>query len=235
MYRTFGKRLFDLTIIIPALIILLPVMLLVALLIRMKMGGPVVFVQERAGLHGRPFWLFKFRTMTDARDADGKLLSDHQRITPLGRFLRSTSLDELPGLLNVLRGEMSLIGPRPLLVKYLSRYTPEQNRRHEVKPGVAGLPALYGRSEQSWENSLAHDVWYVDHMSLWLDLKIIFGVLIVVFKREGVGRSADGFVPEFMGSPAPRVVERVLEGEPAPSMPALGSILLQESDTSVTV
>lgn len=236
MYRTFGKRLLDLTLVIPALIVLTPVMLLVALLIWRKMGAPVIFSQERAGLHGKPFRLLKFRTMTDARDARGRLLPDYQRITPLGRFLRSTSLDELPGLLNVLRGEMSLIGPRPLLVKYLGRYTVEQSRRHDVLPGVAGLPAIFGRSEQNWDDILARDVWYVDNMSFWLDLKIIFRVLIVVLKRDGVRRSAEGFVPEFMGSTAPRA-ETVDEKVPAPPAPApmRGLNLPQESEHTVTV
>ncbi len=230
MYLKLGKRLLDLGLALSALMFVGPILVLLALLIRIKLGSPILFCQERAGLHGRPFWLLKFRTMTDARDSEGRLLPDHQRITPLGRFLRSTSLDELPGLFNVLRGEMSLIGPRPLPVKYLSRYTPEQNRRHEVKPGVAGLAALFGRSEQSWEDILAHDVWYVDHMSFWLDLKIIFGVLIVVIKREGVDPSAEGLVPEFMGSPALCVVESLVEDEPVPIRPALRLSLLQERE-----
>lgn len=212
MYQKFGKRLFDLTLTSIALLVFAPVMLVIALIIRSKLGAPAIFRQERAGLHGKPFVLFKFRTMTDARDAQGNLLPDHQRVTKLGRFLRSTSLDELPGLFNVLRGEMSLIGPRPLLVKYLSRYTPEQNRRHDVRPGVAGMPALYGRSEQSWEDSLGHDVWYVDHCNFWLDLRVMVGVVLVVFKREGVQRSADGFVPEFTGSKQP--LKTPLSGNP---------------------
>jgi lipopolysaccharide/colanic/teichoic acid biosynthesis glycosyltransferase len=194
-----------------------------------QMGRPIIFTQERAGLHGKPFRIFKFRTMTNDRDAEGRLLPDYERITPLGRFLRSTSLDELPQLWNVLRGEMSLIGPRPLLVRYLDRYTPEQNRRHEVMPGLAGLPALFGRSEQNWEESLARDVWYVDHLSFWLDLKLIVGILIVVIKREGVARSADGRVPEFMGTAAAPVAE------PAPPAPALDTSRLSERDPTVAV
>lgn len=201
MYLAFGKRLLDLCIVIPALILLSPLLLIIALLIKIKMGSPVIFRQERAGQYGQPFFLLKFRTMRNDRDAKGELLPDPQRITPLGRFLRSSSLDELPGLFNVLRGEMSLIGPRPLLMKYLDRYTPEQRRRQEVKPGIAGLPALSGRSEQSWESILEHDVRYVDQISLWMDLRIIMGVLIVVITRQGVQRSADGLVPEFLGSP----------------------------------
>lgn len=201
MYMAFGKRLLDLCIVIPALILLSPLLLFIALLIKVKMGSPVIFRQERAGQYGQPFFLWKFRSMRNDRDAKGELLPDAQRITPLGRFLRSSSLDELPGLFNVLRGEMSLIGPRPLLMKYLDRYTPEQRRRQEVKPGIAGLPALSGRSEQSWESILEHDVRYVDQISLWMDLRIIIGVLIVVITRQGVQRSADGLVPEFLGSP----------------------------------
>lgn len=235
MYRTFGKRLLELVLVIPALILLTPVMLLVALLIWRKMGAPVIFLQERAGLHGKPFKIYKFRTMTNACDADGRLLPDHQRITPLGRFLRSTSLDELPQLFNVLRGEMSLIGPRPLLVRYLDRYSPEQARRHDVRPGVVGLPALFGRSEQSWDDILARDVWYVDHLSFWLDLKIIVGTLLVVLKREGVGRSADGFVPEFTGSSVSCAEEPVALSTPTPPAPGLVMTLTHESDRSVTV
>ncbi|MCX7789016.1 MAG: sugar transferase [Chloroflexaceae bacterium] len=229
MYRSFGKRLFDLILVVPALIVLAPLMLVIAVLIWKQMGRPIIFTQERAGLHGKPFRIFKFRTMTNERDAEGQLLPDCQRITPLGRFLRSTSLDELPQLWNVLRGEMSLIGPRPLLVRYLDRYTPEQNRRHEVMPGLAGLPALFGRSDQNWEESLARDVWYVDHLSFWLDLKLLVGILIVAIKREGVGRSADGYVPEFMGTaaaPAP---------EPAPPAPVLDVDRLPEPDRTVAV
>ncbi|MFQ3661247.1 MAG: sugar transferase [Chloroflexaceae bacterium] len=228
MYRSFGKRLFDLILVVPALIVLAPVMLVIAVLIWRQMGRPVIFTQERAGLHGKPFRIFKFRTMTNECDAEGRLLPDDARITPLGRFLRSTSLDELPQLWNVLRGEMSLIGPRPLLVRYLDRYTPEQNRRHEVMPGLAGLPAVFGRSDQSWEESLARDVWYVDHLSFWLDLKLIIQIMIVVLKRKGVSRSADGFVPEFMGTVAPMTPD-------PPFAPVLEAGRLPEHDQTVTV
>ncbi|MCS6880183.1 MAG: sugar transferase [Oscillochloridaceae bacterium] len=223
MYRSFGKRLFDLVLVVPALILLAPIMLVISLLIWKQMGRPIIFTQERAGLHGKPFRIFKFRTMTNERDAEGRLLPDCQRITPLGRFLRSTSLDELPQLWNVLRGEMSLIGPRPLLVRYLDRYTPEQNRRHEVMPGLTGLPALFGRNDQSWEDILAQDVWYVDHLSFWLDLKIIFGTLIVVIRRKGVSRSSEGIVPEFMGTAA----------TPAPPAAPLDMSRLPEHDQTV--
>lgn len=199
MYRRFGKRALDLCLTIPALILLLPLMALIALQIRRQIGGTALFKQERAGLHGQRFTIYKFRTMTEARDAAGRLLPDPQRLTPLGRRLRSTSLDELPQLWNVLRGEMSLIGPRPLLVRYLDRYTAEQQRRHEVRPGITCWAVLHGRSNQSWEEILRHDVWYVDHVSLWTDLRIIVGTLRVVFIREGVERSAAGEIPEFMG------------------------------------
>ncbi|MGQ9928056.1 MAG: sugar transferase [Chloroflexaceae bacterium] len=229
MYRRFGKRLFDLILVVPALIVLAPFMLVIAVLIWKQMGRPIIFTQERAGLHGKPFRIFKFRTMTNACDAEGRLLPDYERITPLGRFLRSTSLDELPQLWNVLRGEMSLIGPRPLLVRYLNRYTPEQNRRHEVKPGLTGLPALFGRNDQDWEAILAQDVEYVDRLSLWLDLKIIIGTLIVVFARKGVSRSTEGMVPEFMGTAlAPAT-------GPAPPASMLETSLSPECDQTAVV
>lgn len=177
-----------------------PLLALTALLVRIKMGSPFIFTQTRAGLHAKSFDIYKFRTMTDARDTVGRLLPDPQRLTPLGRFLRSTSIDELPQLFNVLKGDLSLIGPRALPVKYIPRYNSEQMRRHEVKPGVAGYAATFGRSDQCWESIFAHDVWYVDHVSPWLDLVTLVKVLLVVFKREGVAISADGMVPEFMGS-----------------------------------
>jgi len=229
MYRSFGKRLFDLILVVPALIVLAPFMLVIAALIWKQMGRPIIFTQERAGLHGKPFRIFKFRTMTNACDPEGRLLPDYERITPLGRFLRSTSLDELPQLWNVLRGEMSLIGPRPLLVRYLDRYTPEQNRRHEVKPGLTGLPALFGRNDQNWDAILAQDVWYVNHLSFWLDLKIIVGTLMVVLARKGVSRSADGHVPEFMGTAAAPATG------PEPPAPALETSPLLERDQTITV
>jgi len=160
----------------------------------------VIFTQERPGLHGRIFKMYKFRTMRDLRDAGGNLLPDEQRLTKLGRFLRSTSLDELPELFNVLKGEMSLVGPRPLLVAYLDRYTPEQARRHEVLPGITGWAQVNGRNAISWEEKFKLDVWYVDHQSFWLDLKILFMTLAKVFKREGISAEGSATAPEFMGS-----------------------------------
>ncbi len=199
MYRTHGKRALDVLLVVPALVLFAPVMAFLAALIRLRMGSPVVFTQERAGRDGKPFKLYKFRSMTDARDSQGNLLPDEERLTPLGRWLRSTSLDELPQLFNVLRGEMSLVGPRPLPVRYIDRYTPEQRRRLDVLPGLTCEAVLHGRSNQTWEAILAHDVWYVDHIALWTDLRIIFGTVRVVLAREGVERSANGQIPEFLG------------------------------------
>lgn len=201
MYSRYGKRLLDLIIVIPALIMLAPVMAVIALLVRIKLGRGVIFRQRRPGLHGRPFMMLKFRTMTDARDAQGRLLPDEQRLTPFGRFLRSTSLDELPELFCVLRGEMSLVGPRPLLMQYLERYTPEQRRRHEVLPGITGLAQINGRNALSWEEKFAYDVQYVDQLSLWLDLKILALTLWKVFKREGISQPGHATAEEFMGTP----------------------------------
>ncbi len=200
LYRHFGKRVLDLTLTIPALIVLLPTMLVVALAVRIKLGAPVLFHQQRPGLNEQPFTLFKFRTMTDARDTDGKLLPDAARLTPLGQFLRRASLDELPTLFNVLRGEMSLVGPRPLLMRYLNRYTPEQARRHEVKPGVTGWAQVNGRNALSWEEKFALDVWYVDHLSLRLDLTIIFLTILKVLRREGINHPGQATMEEFIGS-----------------------------------
>ncbi len=202
MYRTFGKRVLDLMLAVLALVFLAPIMIVAALLIRMKLGSPIFFRQERAGLQGKPFMLFKFRTMTDECDEDGNLLPDPDRLTPFGHFLRSTSLDELPGLLNVLIGDMSLIGPRPLLVKYLNRYTPFQNRRHEVKPGIAGYAALFGGDSQNWDEVFRHDVWYVDHYSLREDIRIMFQIILAVVRRDSRPnsyRGDQGSVPEFVG------------------------------------
>ena len=199
MYRTFGKRLLDLALTIPALILLAPLFALVALLVRIKHGSPVLFRQQRPGLYGRPFRILKFRTMTDARDAQGNLLPDEDRLTPLGQFLRSTSLDELPELINVLKGEMSLVGPRPLLMQYMDRYTPEQMRRHEVPPGITGWAQINGRAAITFEKRFVMDVWYVDNHSLWLDLKIMAMTAWQVIRRDGIIREGYATGPEFMG------------------------------------
>ena len=200
MYQHPAKRLLDLVITIPALIALAPVFAIVALLVRLRLGAPVIFRQPRAGLGGQPFLLLKFRTMTDARDARGALLPDEQRLTPLGRFLRSTSLDELPELVNVLRGEMSLVGPRPLLLHYLCRYTPEQMRRHDVLPGLTGWAQINGRNMLGWDQRFALDVWYVDHQSVWLDLRIAAITVWKILVREGISQAGHATAEEFKGS-----------------------------------
>ena len=198
-----AKRLFDLALTLPGLVLISPVMLAVAALVRWKHGSPVLFSQVRPGYRGELFTLRKFRTMTDARDPQGNLLPDAERLTPLGRFLRASSLDELPELFNVLRGEMSLVGPRPLLVEYLDRYTPEQARRHEVLPGITGWAQINGRNALTWEEKFRLDVWYVDHWSLALDLKILWLTLVKVFRREGISQPGHATAEIFMGSPPP--------------------------------
>jgi lipopolysaccharide/colanic/teichoic acid biosynthesis glycosyltransferase len=186
LYPRFGKRLLDLTLAIPALIVGAPVFGFVALLVRIRLGSPVIFRQERPGLHERPFTLHKFRSMLDAYDADGNPRTELERHTSLGRKLRRTSLDELPELWNVLKGEMSLVGPRPLLMEYIGHYSPEQNRRHDVRPGISGWAQINGRNELLRSERLALDVWYVDNMSLRLDLKIIAATLAKVVHSSGV-------------------------------------------------
>ncbi len=181
------------------LLLLAPVLACVAAAIRWKLGSPVLFRHRRPGLHGRPFEMFKFRTMTDQRDQRGELLPDAQRLTRLGRFLRSTSLDELPELFNVWRGEMSLVGPRPLLMEYLDRYTPDQARRHAVKPGITGWAQINGRNAISWDEKFALDVWYVDNRSLGLDLRILLTTVWTVFRRQGISADSHATMPEFKG------------------------------------
>ena len=200
MYLKLGKRMLDLALTLAALVVLTPILLPLAFLVRLKLGAPVLFCQQRPGLHGQPFTLLKFRTMSDACDAHGTRLPDEQRLTRFGRFLRSTSLDELPELLNVLRGEMSLVGPRPLLMCYLERYTPEQMRRHNVMPGITGWAQVNGRNAICWERKFALDIWYVANLSLWLDLKIIALTIRKVFKREGVSQPGEATMEEFLGS-----------------------------------
>lgn len=186
------KKIFDFTVALLALIALSPIIFIVALLIRFKLGSPILFTQDRPGLNGRVFKMMKFRSMLDAKDKQGNLLPDEQRMTKFGAFLRSTSLDELPGLFSVLKGDMSLVGPRPLLVQYLSLYSAEQARRHNVRPGITGWAQVNGRNAISWEDKFKLDVWYVDNQSFWLDIKILLLTVKKVFVREGI--SADGHV-----------------------------------------
>lgn len=193
------KALTDKLVAIAALSLLSPIMLGVAIAIYTQIGSPVLFTQPRPGKDGKVFNFFKFRSMTNACDAQGNLLPDEQRLTPVGQFLRRTSLDELPQLWNVVRGDMSIVGPRPLLVKYLDRYTPEQARRHEVKPGITGLAQVNGRNALSWEERFKLDVWYVDHWSLWLDLKILALTVWKVLQREGISQQGYATCEEFKG------------------------------------
>ncbi|WP_243028301.1 sugar transferase [Thermus albus] len=194
------KRLLDIVGASFALLVFGPLMLYIALRIWMQIGRPVLFRQVRPGLHGKPFVMYKFRTMTQERDAEGRLLPDEKRLTPLGRFLRQYSLDELPEFINVLKGDMSLVGPRPLLMEYLDRYTAEQARRHEVKPGITGWAQVNGRNALSWEEKFRLDVWYVDNWNLLLDLKILLLTLVKVLRREGINAPGHATMPEFRGS-----------------------------------
>lgn len=198
-YRRVGKRVLDVVLSLAALVLFSPVLFAVSLLVYAKHGAPVIFRQQRPGYQGRPFRLYKFRTMRDAYDREGQPLPDAQRLTAFGRFLRSTSLDELPELLNVLKGEMSIVGPRPLLMQYLVRYTPEQARRHDVRPGITGWAQINGRNAISWEEKFALDVWYVDHYSLWLDLRIILLTALKVLRRDGISAEGEVTMPEFKG------------------------------------
>jgi sugar transferase EpsL len=194
------KRSLDIIIAGLGLLILSPLLIVISLVILIQIGRPVLFIQMRPGLNGKPFYMYKFRTMTNEKDEQGNPLSDEQRLTRLGRFLRSSSLDELPELFNVLKGDMSLAGPRPLLMQYLDRYTPEQARRHEVKPGITGWAQVNGRNAITWEEKFALDVWYVDNWSLWLDIQILAMTVVKVFKREGISAEGEATMPEFMGS-----------------------------------
>ena len=193
------KRCLDLVVSTALLLIMLPLMGAVAVAIRASMGSPILFRQSRPGLHGRIFVLLKFRTMTDARDAEGNSAPDAARLTNLGRVLRSTSLDEVPELWNVIKGEMSLVGPRPLLVEYLGLYSPEQARRHAVRPGVTGWAQVHGRNELPWAERLALDVWYVDNYSVALDVRILFRTLMAVLRREGISQSGHATAERFRG------------------------------------
>lgn len=193
------KRVFDILIAFTLLILLIGPLLVLAIMIRYKLGSPILFSQTRPGLNGAPFTLFKFRTMTDAVDVQGHLLSDENRLTSFGQFLRRTSLDELPELWNVLKGDMSLVGPRPLLMEYLPLYTQEQSRRHEVRPGITGWAQVNGRNLLSWDDRFKLDVWYVDHHSILLDIKILFITIKKVFKREGISAKGEATMPKFKG------------------------------------
>ena len=194
------KRLFDIFASAAALLLLSPLLLLLAILVRLKLGSPVLFRQTRPGLYGRPFRLLKFRTMTDARGQDGGLLPDAQRLPAFGRWLRAWSLDELPELWNVLTGDMSLVGPRPLLMEYLPLYTPEQARRHEVRPGLTGWAQVNGRNALSWDRKFALDTWYVDNRSFWLDLKILWRTVGNVLTSHGISAEGEATMPRFEGS-----------------------------------
>lgn len=194
------KSCFDVFLALTFIIILSPLLLLLGILVRTKLGSPVIFKQERPGQYGQLFMLYKFRSMTDKKDKEGRLLSDHERLTRFGRALRQSSLDELPELFNILKGEMSFVGPRPLLVQYLSRYSAEQARRHEVKPGLTGWAQVNGRNAISWEEKFKLDVWYVDHWTLRLDLKIMLLTLKTVFMRRGINAEGEATISEFMGS-----------------------------------
>jgi lipopolysaccharide/colanic/teichoic acid biosynthesis glycosyltransferase len=199
-YRRIGKRALDLGLAVPALVVLAPVGLVVGGLIRSKLGGPVLFRQPRPGRDGTVFELIKFRSMSNARGADGELLPDEERLTPFGNRLRRLSLDELPTLWNVVRGQMSLVGPRPLLVQYLDRYTPEQRRRHDVLPGITGWAQVNGRNAISWEAKFEHDVWYVENVSLGTDLRILLRTAAQVLGRRGISAEGHATMPEFTGN-----------------------------------
>lgn len=193
------KRVFDVTLASLGLVVLSPVLLVTALLVRYRIGSPVLFRQTRPGLRGQPFQILKFRTMTNAVDAEGQLLPDEERLTRFGQLLRSTSLDELPELINVVRGDMSLVGPRPLIMRYLERYTPEQARRNLARPGITGLAQVRGRNALSWEDRFALDVEYIDTWSLGLDVRILFETVVTVLRRDGISTEGHATAPEFMG------------------------------------
>lgn len=199
MYRRCGKRLVDLLLSPLLLLLLTPFLVIIGGLVRLTLGAPIFFCQQRLGQHGQPFVVFKFRTMLNTYDMYGQLLPDAERLPRFGRLLRRTSLDELPELLNVLQGNMSLVGPRPLLVQYRERYTPEQMRRHDVPPGITGWAQVQGRNALTWQQKFALDVWYVDHQSLWLDLKILALTAWKVLKCDGINQPGQATAEEFMG------------------------------------
>ncbi len=199
MYKFVGKRLLDISLVIFGGLVISPIFVLLCALVRTKFGSPILFRQIRPGKNGKPFELIKFRTMTDARDESGILLSDKDRLTEFGKFLRRSSLDELPELWNVLRGEMSLVGPRPLLMQYLERYTPEQARRNEVLPGITGWAQVNGRNAISWGEKFRCDVWYVDNVSIWLNIKILWLTIWRVIRRDGISAKGHATMDEFRG------------------------------------
>lgn len=195
-----AKRAFDFTAAACALLLLAPLLVVLAVLIRFRLGSPVLFRQARPGLNGQPFMMLKFRSMLEAVDADGNSLPDDKRLTPFGQWLRSTSLDELPGLISVLRGDMALVGPRPLLMEYLPLYSPEQSRRHDVRPGLTGWAQVNGRNALTWNEKFALDLWYVDHQSFWLDMKILTMTVGKVVRRSGISADGDVTMPRFTGN-----------------------------------
>jgi sugar transferase EpsL len=199
--QLFIKRVFDIIAALTGLVLLSPLLLFLVIAVRVKLGSPVLFRQQRPGLNTKPFTIYKFRTMLDSYNSQGCQLPDNKRLPAFGGFLRSASLDELPELFNVLTGQMSIVGPRPLMTKYLDRYTPEQNRRHEVKPGITGWAQINGRNTLTWEDKFRFDVWYADNWNLYIDLKIILKSFICVFKRTGISQQGRATMDEFMGSP----------------------------------
>lgn len=194
------KRIFDFLTSFILFILILPPLIIVGLLIRTKLGRPVLFKQQRPGLHAKPFYIYKFRTMADERDSLGNLLPDEERLTSFGKLLRKLSIDELPQLLNVIKGDLSLVGPRPLLMQYLPLYSAEQARRHEVRPGITGWAQVNGRNAITWEEKFKLDLWYVDHQSFWLDLKILYMTFLKVIKRDGISQQGQATMEAFKGS-----------------------------------
>ena len=211
------KRTFDLALCLISLVLFGPLLLVLWVLVRSALGSPALFRQQRPGRGERPFLMVKFRSMTDARHPDGSLKLDHERLTPFGRFLRSTSLDELPELWNVLKGDMSFVGPRPLLMQYLPLYSDRQRRRHEVRPGITGWAQINGRNTVSWDERFEMDVWYVDNRNFWLDLKIIGMTFERVFKRSGISSAGEATMPAFTGAPADRANHPLAAVPPSPS------------------
>ncbi|WKA53995.1 sugar transferase [Planococcus shixiaomingii] len=199
-----GKRIFDFTLSLIALLIFSPIFVVTSLIIRIKIGSPIVFKQERPGLKGRPFHVYKFRSMTDQRDTQGELLPDNLRLTSFGKIIRKLSLDELPQLWNVLKGDMSFVGPRPLLIHYMELYDKSQMKRHDVRPGITGWAQVNGRNTISWEQKFEYDVWYVENQSFWLDMKILFMTVLKVFKSEGVSQDGHATMTQFKGNSTSR-------------------------------